>query len=84
MGRTGHPPASTTAWDGNGLVITTLYPYQDPGTGELRRQKVVQTLWLASPAGTPWEPTLVVETSRADVTGGADMVNRTVYTRGYR
>ena len=56
MGRTGNPPASTTAWDGNRLVITTLYPFQDPETGELRRQKVVQTLWLALPAGTPWEP----------------------------
>ena len=84
MGRTGHPPVSTTAWDGNRLVITTLYPYQDPETGELRRQKVVQTLWLALPAGTPWEPTLVVETSRADVMGRGDMVNRTVYTRGFR
>ena len=84
MGRTGNPPASTTAWDGNRLVITTLYPFQDPETGELRRQKVVQTLWLALPAGTPWEPTLVVETSRADVMGRGDMVNRTVYTRGFR
>ena len=50
----------------------------------MRRQKVVQTLWLALPAGTPWEPTLVVETSRANVTGVGDMVNRTVYTRGFR
>ncbi|MCB9722368.1 MAG: sulfatase-like hydrolase/transferase, partial [Candidatus Omnitrophica bacterium] len=65
MGRTGAPPVSTTTWDGNRLVITTLYPFQDPETGERREQKVMQTLWLAPPAGTPWEPTLVVETSRA-------------------
>lgn len=62
----------------------TLCPFQDPGTGQWRQQKVTQTLWLAPPTETPWEPTLVVETSRENVLGGEAITNRTVYTRGYR
>ncbi len=84
MGRTDPDLASTTVWESNRLVITTLYPFQDPGTGQWGRQKVIQTLWLAPPTETPWEPTLVVETSREGVLGGTAATNRTVYTRGYK
>jgi len=84
MGRTGPAPASTTAWDGNRLVITTLYPFQDPEDGRWLTNKVTQTMWLQPATGTPWEPTLVVETVRGGALGGPPSTNRTVYTRGYR
>jgi hypothetical protein len=84
MGRTGPPTASTTAWDGNRLVITTGHPFQDPATGEWATSDVVQTLWLQPPDGTPFEPALVVETTRKNGLGGLPSTNRTVYVRGYR
>jgi hypothetical protein len=84
MGRTEPPPTSTTAWDGNRLVITTLYPYQDPKDGRRLRQEVTRTLWLQPAGGTPWEPSLVVETTRGGALGGPASTNRTVYTKGYR
>jgi hypothetical protein len=84
LGRTGRPPVSTTAWDGNRLVITTRYPFQDPGDGRWLTHEVTQTLWLQPASGTPFEPTLVVETLRAGALGGPPSTNRTVYSRGYR
>jgi hypothetical protein len=83
-GRTGNVPSSTTAWDGNRLVITTLYPLQDPKSGDALTAKVTQTLWLQPATGTPWEPTLVVETTRERILNGLISTNRTVYTKGYR
>jgi hypothetical protein len=84
LGRTGRPPVSTTAWDGNRLVITTRYPFQDPGNGRSLTHEVTQTLWLQPASGTPFEPSLVVETLRAGALGGPPSTNRTVYSRGYR
>jgi arylsulfatase len=84
MGRTGPAPISTTAWDGNRLVITTRYPLQDPDDGRWLTSEVTQTLWLQPAAGTPWEPSLVIETRRGGVLGGRPSTNRTVYTKGYR
>jgi arylsulfatase A-like enzyme len=84
MGRTGPAPTSTTAWDGNRLVITTLYPFQDPKNGRWLTNKVTQTMWLQPATGTPWEPSLVVETTRSGALGGPPSTNRTVYSRGYR
>ena len=84
MGRTEPPSASTAAWEGNRLVITTLYPYQDPEDGRRLNQEVKQTLWLQPAGGTPWVPSLVVETTRGGALGGPASTNRTVYTRGYR
>lgn len=78
------PTVSTTAWEGNRLVITSRYPVQDPNNGQWLETKITQTLWLQPPAGTPWEPTLVVETTRDGVLGGLTSTNRTVYTKGYR
>ncbi len=83
-GRTGKAPVSTTSWEANRLVITTMYPFQDPKSGQWLEQKVTQTLWLQPPASSPWESTMVVETTRAGVLGGLSSTNRTVYTRGYR
>jgi arylsulfatase len=84
LGRTGRPPVSTTAWDGNRLVISTRYPFQEPGNGRWLTHEVTQTLWLQPASGTPFEPSLVVETLRAGALGGPPSTNRTVYSRGYR
>jgi arylsulfatase A-like enzyme len=84
MGRTGPAPTSTTARNGNRLVITTLYPFQDPENGRWLTNKVTQTMWLQPATDTPWESTLVVETTRGEALGGPPSTNRTVYTRGYR
>ena len=84
MGRTGPAPTSTTAWNGNRLVITTLYPFQDPEDGRWFKNEVNQTIWLLPARGTPWEPSLVVETTRGGALGGPPSTNRTVYTKGYR
>jgi len=84
MGRTGPAPTSTTAWDGNRLVITILYPFQNPEDGRWLTNKVSQTMWLQPAGGTPWEPSLVVETTRGGALNGPSSTNRTVYRRGYR
>lgn len=84
MGRTGNKAVSTTAWEGNRLVITTHYPYQNPTSGKWLKGKVIQTLWLQTFNSPPWEPTLVIETTREGVMGGVTTVNRTVYSKGYR
>jgi len=83
-GRSGPPPVSTTAWDGDRLVITTRYRVRDPADGSLVIAEVLQTLWLQPARGTPFEPSLVVETTRGGILGGRSSSNRTVYTRGYR
>lgn len=84
LGRTTRPPVSTTAWDGNRLVITTRYPFQEPATGSWLNHQVTQTLWLQPASGTPFEPSLVVETRRGGALGGPPSTTRTVYNRGYR
>jgi hypothetical protein len=84
MGRTGPAPISTTAWDGDRLVITTRYPFQDPENGRRLTSEVTQTIWLQPATRTPWEPSLVVETIRGGALNGPPSTNRTVYTRGYR
>jgi arylsulfatase len=84
MGRGNKPLISTTIWQNNKLVITTLFPYQDPQNGAWHKSKLIQTLWLEEPANAPWEPTLLVETYREGVSGGLPSINRTIYTKGYR
>lgn len=83
MGRSEHPPVCSGTWDGNRLVLTTRYAFQGPdGTWQEARQ--TQTLWLEAAPGTPWEPRLVVETTRHGALGGRTVTNRTRYNRGYR
>lgn len=84
MGRTLKPIISKSSWKDNRLEITSKYPFQDAKTGKWLSSKVTQTLWLEAPGGTPWEPTLIVETTREGLFGGASSTNRTVYTKGYR
>jgi hypothetical protein len=84
MGRSGKPIVSTTTWQDNRLVISSSYPFQDSRTGKWLSSKVTQTLWLQPPSRTPWEPSLIVETTREGLLGSLSSTNRTVYTKGYR
>jgi len=84
LGRTAPAPTSTASWDGGRLVITTRYPFQDPADDRWLASEVVQTLWLQHTPGTPFEPSLVVETMRGSALGGPPSTTRTVYVRGYR
>jgi arylsulfatase len=84
LGRTGPAPVSTARWEGDRLVLTTVYPFQDPEGGRWLTSQVTQTLWLEPASGTPFEPSLVVETTRGGALGGPPSTTRTVYTRGYR
>lgn len=84
MGRTEKSPVSTTKWEEDRLVITTMYPFRNPVGGQWMEGKMIQTVWLQPASGTPWEPSLVVETKREGVLGGITSVNRTVYSKGYR
>jgi len=84
MGRSGMIPKSMVSWDGNRMVITTAYTFQNPENLNWEECIVTQTLWLEPAKGTPWEPRLVVETERGAALGGKSSINRTFYTRGYR
>lgn len=84
MGRTGKPIASTSVWKNNRLIITSNYPFQDSKSKKWLNSKVTQTLWLQPATRTPWEPTLIVETTREGLLGGLSSTNRTKYTKGYR
>lgn len=83
-GRTGPAPVSTATWDGNRLVITTVYRFQEITGGPWQESRTTQTLWLQPGTSSPFEPSLVVETTRASALGGPTSTNRTVYTKGYR
>ncbi|MEQ8302700.1 MAG: sulfatase-like hydrolase/transferase [Cyclobacteriaceae bacterium] len=84
MGRTEKSPTSKAKWDDNRLVVTTDYQYKNPADGKWLTSTMTQTMWLQPPTGTPWEPTLIVETTRGAALGGKPSTNRTVYTKGYR
>jgi len=83
-GRTESPPVSGTRWDGDRLVITTTHSFRDPDSGARLSSDVTRTLWLQPATATPFEPALIVETTRGAALGGAASSNRTVYSRGYR
>jgi arylsulfatase len=84
MGRSGPPATSTVAWEGNRLVITTVHRFQAPDDPRWHTSEVVRTVWLQPAGGPPFEPSLVVETTRGAALGGPPSTTRTVYVRGYR
>lgn len=84
VGRSGNITRSTVAWEGNRCVVTTMFPVPSPRSGQVFTSKVVQTLWLQSASGPPFEPTLVIETLRESALGGLPSISRTVYSKGYR
>ncbi|MBO0323681.1 sulfatase-like hydrolase/transferase [Muricauda sp. CAU 1633] len=84
IGRFNIVPTSTAAWKGNKLEIVTIHPFKNPKNGNWLEGKITQTLWLEPPTQTPWEPRLIVETTREGVLGGLTTTNRSIYTKGYR
>jgi arylsulfatase A-like enzyme len=84
IGRSGPAPTSTAAWDENRLVITTQHHFQDPEDLRWLSGDVIQTMWLQPATQTPWEPSLVVETTRMAALHGQSSTNRTIYNKGYR
>jgi len=72
MGRGMQVETSSTAWDGDALVITTMHPFPDPATGKPGTYEVRRRLSLESPSS------LVVETARSGVAGGPPSTVRTV------
>jgi hypothetical protein len=83
MGRGEQVQVSTTAWDGDKLVITTVYHVFDSRSGQKIECNVTQTLSLQRPSfgRSAWPPSLVVETVRSGALGGPPSTTRTVYTR---
>jgi hypothetical protein len=65
---------SKTRWDGNKLVITTIHSFRNPENGQPMTSEVRQTLSLES-------NTLIVETTRSGVLGGAASTTRSVYNK---
>ena len=84
VGRSGRPWTSEASWIDHRLVIQSTVPFRDPATGRWTSSPVTQTLWLQPASGPPFEPSLVVETTRGSLLGGRPSTTRTVYTRGYR
>ncbi len=84
LGRNSKAIRSTSKWKNDRLIITSIYEFQDPKNGKWLKNKVTQTLWLQEAKGTPFEPCLVVETTRNSALNGIPSTNRTVYTKGYR
>ena len=75
MGRGMQNQTSRAAWDGARLVITTQHTLTDPATGKPVTAEVKQVLSLESPTS------LVVETTRAGVLGGAPTTTTTTYRK---
>jgi hypothetical protein len=66
---------TSASWDGPKLVLKTRYNVTDPGTGKPVAANVMQTLSLESPTS------LVVETVRAGILGGAATSTKTTYQK---
>ncbi len=75
MGRGIQAQTSKTAWDGDKLIITTAHSFENPANGQPLTSEVKQTLSLESPTS------LIVETTRSGVLGGAPSTTRTVYRK---
>lgn len=75
MGRGIQEQKSTTMWDGDRLIITTLHSFPDPGGDGLMTSEVKQVLSLESPVS------LMIETTRSGVLGGPSSTTRTAYRK---
>ena len=75
MGHGMQVQTSRAKWDGARLVITTRHSFMDPATGKPAMTEITQALSLES--GT----SLVVETTRAGVTGGPASTVKTTYRK---
>jgi len=75
MGRGIQTQTARAVWNGDALVITTLYPFTDPQTGKPATAEVKRTLKLESPTS------LSVETVYGGVMGGPATTTRTIYRK---
>ena len=75
MGRGVQEQISTTAWDGDRLIITTIHTFVDPATNKPLKAVVKQALALDASGA------LVVETTREGVLGGPTSTTKTVYRK---
>jgi len=81
LGRGMQVQVSTTAWEGDMLVITTMYSEPDAGDGQTVTCEVRQTLSLQAPRLAAWSPSLAIETTRCGALGGPPSTTWTVYSR---
>ena len=81
MGRGTQAQVSTTVWEGDRLVITTVHTEPDAGDGQTVTCEVMQTLYLQPPRLAAWPPSLVVETTRCGALGGPPSTTRAVYAK---
>jgi hypothetical protein len=81
MGRGLQVQRSTAKWEGEKLVLTTLYDVSDADEGRSVTCEVTQTLSLSRPRQAVGEVSLVVETRRCGILGGLPSTTRTVYTK---
>ena len=82
MGRGYQEEVSKAAWDGEKLVIKTIFKSQYPVDGKKVSCEVTQVLSLLIDESSPdLPPSLVVETTRGGVLGGPPSTTRTVYNK---
>ena len=81
VGRGMQVQVSTTAWEGDKLIITAVHTEPDTGDGLTVTCVVTQTLSLVPPQLAAWPRSLVVETKRCGALGGPPSTTRTVYSR---
>ena len=76
VGHGSQEEVSRASWDGNALVIQSVYTTPHPAGGrEVLRTEVTRRISLESPTS------LVIETNRAAVLGGVPSTTRSVYTK---
>ncbi len=76
MGRGPQEQVSKASWRGASLAIATTHRFVNPADGRAMTSEMTQVLSLESPG------TLVIETTRPGVLGGAQSTTRTVYRKG--
>jgi len=81
MGRGVQEFASTTAWDGNKLAITTTLTFRLPDNDHSITSKTKHVLSLRPPSMPTQPPTLILETIRDAPLGGSDSTTRTEYAK---
>jgi hypothetical protein len=75
LGRGIQMQTSKTTWEGDKLIIRTTHSFENPANGQPMKSEVKQTLSLESPTS------LLIETTRSGVLGGAPTTTKTVYKK---
>jgi hypothetical protein len=82
IGRGVQEQISTAAWEGDKLVITTIYTGPSTDEGPQLTSEVKYALYFQRATRLVHPPFLVIETTRSAVEGGVPSTTRTVYTKG--